>query len=204
MATIQSCESHQLGFTSSIAQLLMRPIYFCGGVASYITGRLADKFKWRFPFIAGPSLAIYHRASCAILAHNEGQREFRRLYISIILAQSGTYPLLPCISAWTGYNLAPSWRRSIGLAWTLAAGNIGSLIGTNIFLDHEASRYATGYDVSLGIICLGVATTLALELSLKARYKSKETVDRDEVRQRYTDEQLHKLRDKSPLFNHML
>ncbi|KAK7179064.1 uncharacterized protein CC84DRAFT_1165423 [Paraphaeosphaeria sporulosa] len=34
----------------------------------------------------------------------------------------------------------PSWKRSIGLKWTLAAGNIGSLIGTNILPIKESPR----------------------------------------------------------------
>jgi hypothetical protein len=120
------------------------------------------------------------------------------------LAQIGTYPLLPCISAWTGNNLAPSWKRSIGLAWTLAAGNIGSLVGTNIFLDKEAPRYQTGYGVSLGFICMGLATACTLEFVLKARNKQKEGFSEDEVRENFTDAQLDKLGDKSPLFRYML
>lgn len=194
----------QLGFTSSTAQLLTIPPYFCGGVAAYVTGRMADKFKWRFPFIAGPLTLLTIALAVLFSLATKVKENVGVLYFSIILAQIGTYPLLPCISAWTGNNLAPSWKRSIGLAWTLAAGNIGSLVGTNIFLDREAPRYSTGYGVSLGFICLGLATALALELTLKARNKSKETVSEDEVRQQYTDEQLDKLGDKSPLFKYML
>ena len=48
----------QLGFTSSTAQLLTIPPYFCGGIAAYITGRMSDHFKWRFPFIAGPLVLL--------------------------------------------------------------------------------------------------------------------------------------------------
>lgn len=86
----------------------------------------------------------------------------------------------------------------------MTAGNIGSLAGTNIFLDEEASRYQTGYGVSLGFICLGLATAVGLEVVLKARNKQKKAFDEDEVRASYTDEQLHKLGDKSPLFKYML
>lgn len=35
----------QLGFTSSIAQLLTIPPYFCGGMAAWISGRMAYRFK---------------------------------------------------------------------------------------------------------------------------------------------------------------
>jgi MFS family permease len=194
----------QLGFKSSTAQLLTIPPYFCGGVAAYITGRMSDHFKWRFPFIAGPLVLLTIALAVLFSLATEIKDHVGALYFAIILAQVGTYPLLPCISAWTGNNLAPSWKRSIGLAWTLAAGNIGSLIGTNIFLDREAPRYATGYGVSLGMICLGLATAVALELVLKIKNAKKAAYREEEVRAQYTDEQLDKLGDKSPLFLYML
>jgi MFS family permease len=194
----------QLGFTSSTAQLLTIPPYFCGGVAAWITGRMADRFKWRFPFVAGPLVLLTVALAVLFGLATRVKQNVGPLYFAVVLAQIGTYPLLPCISAWTGNNLAPSWKRSIGLAWTLAAGNFGSLIGTNIFLDSEAPRYQTGYGVALGFICLGLLTSLGLEFTLKVKNKKKETVSEEEVRERYTDEQLDKLGDKSPLFKYML
>jgi hypothetical protein len=77
-------------------------------------------------------------------------------------------------------------------------------VGTNIFLDKEALRYQTGHGVSLGFICLGLATACVLEFVLKARNKQKEGFSEEDVRQSYTDEQLDKLGDKSPLFGYML
>jgi sugar phosphate permease len=193
-----------LGFTSSNAQLLTIPPYFCGAIAAYVCGRLADRFKWRFPFIVGPltlstiSLAVLFGLATKVKSH------VGALYFAIILAQIGTYPLLPCISAWTGNNLAPSWKRSIGLAMTLAGGNIGSLIGTNIFLGKEAPRYETGYGTTLAFVCLGLVVSLVLELSLKMVNRRKQQVSEEEIRQQYTDEQLDKMGDKSPLFQYML
>jgi sugar phosphate permease len=194
----------QLGFTSSTAQLLTIPPYFCGGIAAWVTGRMADRFKWRFPFIAGPLIVLTVALAVLFSLATRVKENVGALYFSIILAQIGTYPLLPCISAWTGNNLALSWKRSIGLAWTLAAGNIGSLVGTNIFLDKEAPRYQTGYGVSLGFICMGLATACTLEFVLKARNKQNEGFSEDEVRESFTDAQLDKLGDKSPLFRYML
>ncbi|KIW11224.1 hypothetical protein PV08_10524 [Exophiala spinifera] len=193
-----------LGFSSSNAQLLTIPPYFCGALAAWITGRLADRYKWRFPFIAGPM--ILSTISLAVLfgLANKIKSNVGPLYFAIILAQIGTYPLLPCISAWTGNNLAPSWKRSIGLAMTLAGGNIGSVVGTNIFLDKEAPRYETGYGTTLGFICLGLAAAVVLEVSLTMANKRKQRLSEADVRQEFTDEQLDKMGDKSPLFQYML
>lgn len=126
------------------------------------------------------------------------------MYTGVVLAQIGIYPLLPGISAWVGNNLAPSWKRSIGLAWLLAAGNFGSLIGTNIFLDSEAPSYPTGFGVSLGIICLGLVAGCVLESSLWRLNKAKLLKSESEFRAQYTQEQLDAMGEKSPLYQYTL
>lgn len=193
-----------LGFTSSNAQLLTIPPYFCGGMAAWISGRMADRFKWRFPFIAGPLGLLTIALAMLFALASKAKQSVGPLYFAIILAQIGTYPLLPCISAWTGNNLAPSWKRSIGLAWTLAAGNIGSLVGTNIFLAKEAPRYSTGYGTSLGFICLGLLTATVLEICLKIGNGKKEQKQSEPEATQYTDEQLDRMGDQSPFFRYML
>lgn len=116
----------QLGFSTANSQLLTIPPYVCGGISAWLVGRFADKFHWRMPFIVGPmsiltiALAVLFSQSPKV-GHN-----VPAMYVGVVLAQIGIYPLLPGISAWVGNNLAPSWKRSIGLAWLLAAGNVGS------------------------------------------------------------------------------
>ncbi|KAL6352500.1 hypothetical protein LRP88_14267 [Fusarium phalaenopsidis] len=126
------------------------------------------------------------------------------MYTGVVLAQIGIYPLLPGISAWTGNNLAPSWKRSIGLAWLLAAGNLGSIIGTNIFLDREGPRYATGYGTSLGTICLGMATALVMEFFLWRPNKVKAQLSEVDICQKYSQEELDSMGEKSPLHQYTL
>jgi hypothetical protein len=70
-------------------------------------------------------------------------------------------------------------------------------VGTNIFLDKEAPRYKTGYGVSLGFICLDLATVCVLEFVLKARNKQKEGFSEEDVRQSCTDEQPDKLETRA-------
>ncbi|KAK1992160.1 MFS general substrate transporter [Colletotrichum falcatum] len=194
----------QLGFPTATAQLLTIPPYFCGGVAAWVTGRMSDKFTWRMPFIAGPmavlaiALGVLFHYS-ADVAHN-----VPAMYVGVVLAQVGIYPLLPGITAWIGNNLAPSWKRSIGIAWLLAAGNLGSLIGTNIFLDKEGPQYPTGYGTSLGIICLGLISAFSLEFFLWRLNRKKAQLSEADIRQQYSQKQLDRMGEKSPLYQYTL
>ncbi|CCF36649.1 hypothetical protein CH063_01541 [Colletotrichum higginsianum] len=194
----------QLGFPTATAQLLTIPPYFCGGVAAWVTGRMSDKFTWRMPFIAGPMAVL--AIALGLLFHYSADvaNNVPAMYVGVVLAQIGIYPLLPGITAWIGNNLAPSWKRSIGIAWLLAAGNLGSLIGTNIFLDKEGPQYPTGYGTSLGIICLGLIAAFALEFFLWSLNKKKAQLSEAEIRQQYSQEQLDRMGEKSPLYQYTL
>ncbi|KAK1144563.1 hypothetical protein N8T08_005436 [Aspergillus melleus] len=194
----------ELGFSSARAQLLSIPPYVAGGISAWVVGRFSDRFAWRFPFVIGPmsvlltGLAILFSFSSSIATH------VPVMYFAIVLAQIGIYPLLPGISAWTGNNLAPSWKRSIGLAWVLAAGNFGSLIGTNIFLDKEAPVYRSGYATCLAIVVLGMIAAATNEVLLLRSNKQRAGVSEDDVRAQFTQEELDRQGDKSVLYKYTL
>lgn len=116
----------QLGFSTAHSQLLTMPPYVCGGVAAWLVGKFADKFAWRMPFIIGPMSVLIVALAVLFSQSPKVGHNVPAMYVGVMLAQIGIYPLLPGISAWVGNNLAPSWKRSIGLAWLLAAGNVGS------------------------------------------------------------------------------
>ncbi|KAI7336595.1 MFS general substrate transporter [Hortaea werneckii] len=194
----------QLGFSTTQSQLLTIPPYVCGGVSAWLVGRFADKFKWRMPFIVAPLIVVAVALGILLGLSSNIAGSVGPIYFAIVLAQIGIYSLLPGITAWTGNNLGTSWKRSLGLAWQLAAGNIGSIIGTNIFLDNEAPSYPTGYGVSFGIICLGLLSALALEFNLWRLNKAKSKISESEVRDKYSAFELDRMGEKSPLFKYTL
>lgn len=117
---------NKLGFEAQTAQILTIPPYFCGAMSSWVSGRLADRFTWRFPFVVAPMIVMLISFVLLFVLSANIEAYKGEMYFAIILAQVGIYPLLPGISAWTGNNLPQSWKRSIGIAWLLAAGNTGS------------------------------------------------------------------------------
>ncbi|RMJ03316.1 hypothetical protein CDV36_015157 [Fusarium kuroshium] len=194
----------QLGFSTAQSQLLTMPPYVCGGISAWLTGRFSDRFSWRMPFIVGPMSVLLVALSVLFKYSANVADSVPAMYTGVVLAQIGIYPLLPGISAWTGNNLAPSWKRSIGLAWLLAAGNLGSIIGTNIFLDKEGPKYPTGYGTSLAIICLGMSTALIMEFFLWRSNKAKAQLSEVDIRQKYSQEELDSMGEKSPLYQYTL
>lgn len=61
-----------------------------------------------------------------------------------------------------------------------------------------------GFGASLGFAAAGVVAALTLEAMLWSVNKKNEKFTEDEVRAMYTEEELEKMGDKSPLFKYTL
>ena len=114
------------------------------------------------------------------------------------------YPILPGVNAWNVANCPNPTKRAISIGFLVCVGNIGGLIGSYIYMDKEAPTYPTGYGTSFAFASAGIVAAVTLELALKRLNSKKALLDEDEVHQRYTDEQLDDLGEKSPLFKYAL
>ena len=119
-----------MGYRSSEAQLLTIPPYFLGAVAAYLGGRFADRARRRYPFIVGPLCIVIVSMCIVIPLAPRITRYVGPGYFAICLAHLGFYPLGPCINTWTTNSLAGPAKRAMGMAFMLAMGNSGSIIGS--------------------------------------------------------------------------
>lgn len=92
----------------------------------------------------------------------------------------------------------------MGIAFMIAVGNLGGLPGSFIFLSKESPRYPTGFGTSLAFAAAGIVSALLLEFFYWSHNKKYEHTTEEEIREKYTDEQLDKLGNKSPLFKYSL
>jgi MFS family permease len=194
-----------MGFQNTAAQLLTVPAYVAGALSAVFFARLSDKYYWRFPFVAAPLALI--AIGYSIIMSFKGDLSGSHIgpgYFAIVLTTMGIYPVQPAGSSWAANNLAPSNRRAIGVAFNICIGNIGGVVGSYMYLDREAPTYWTGYGLSLAFGASGLIVSCLLELSYKWGNARKAKIDEDDVRATYTDAELMKLGDKSPLFKYTL
>ncbi|KXH68291.1 major facilitator superfamily transporter [Colletotrichum salicis] len=114
------------------------------------------------------------------------------------------YPILPGVNAWNVANTPSPEKRAISIGFLVCVGNIGGLIGSYIYLDKEAPTYPTGSGTSFGFASAGIIAVIALEFLLKRLNDKKALQTEDEVRERYTEEELGRMGEKSPLFRYAL
>lgn len=126
------------------------------------------------------------------------------LVLLIRMQQNSLYPILPGVQAWNIANSAGSIKRSVSIAYLICMGNAGGLIGSYIFIDKEAPSYPTGYGTSLAFATAGIIAALLLEFFLRMSNERNSRMTEEEVREKYSDEELERLGDRSPLFRYQL
>lgn len=114
------------------------------------------------------------------------------------------YPILPGVNAWNVANTPDPAKRSINIGLLVCIGNIGGLIGSYIYLESEKPEYPTGYGTSLGFAVAGIIAGTLLEVLLKRGNAKKAKLTEEGIRARYSDEDLDRMGEKSPLFKYAL
>lgn len=193
-----------MGFTSTRAQLLTAPPYACGAIAAVVSAYFADRLTWRMPFIVGAQSLLVIAYSVLFVKAEYIADNIPVCYFCVFLACIGVYPILPGCNAWTINNLAGAEKRAAGIGWMIAMGNLGGLPGSYIFLERESPRYPTGFGSSLAFAAAGIVAALILEFMYWSHNRKYEGLTGEEVSAKYTDAQLEKMGNKSPLFKYAL
>lgn len=127
-----------------------------------------------------------------------------------------TYTFLFCIPlgvsapqvaliSWIGNNLAPSWKRAVGMALLISVGNLGGTVGSNIFLEAQKPQYWLGYGFGLGICVAAIGATMVLRVAYEKLNRDKDSEGSEaEVRAKYSNKELLLMGDKSPLFRYIV
>lgn len=163
---------------------------------------MADKYQKRWPFIVGPfTVAVLGLIG---LISVPKPRYPGLTYAFLFTIPGGVYPPLICILAWVGNNLAPSWKRAVGMALLISIGNLGGAIGSNIFIAEQAPFYWLGYGFAIGMITIAIISTFVLRWAYMRENKRRDKLDEAEIRATYTEEQLLLMGDKSPMYRYVI
>ena len=193
-----------MGYSSANAQLLSMPPYFAGAISAFLFGLLADKLRWRMPIIVtGQTLTIIAFAILFSLAEKI-KENIAVCYFAVVLACIGVYPIIPGTNAWTANNLAGARKQGMGIAFMTCGGNLGGIVGSFIYLEREKPKYPTGFGSSFAFAAAGVVASVILELRFKYVNNRNAKISREEIHEKYTDEELQRMGDRSPLFRYML
>ncbi|KAF2139355.1 uncharacterized protein K452DRAFT_275577 [Aplosporella prunicola CBS 121167] len=171
-----------LGYTAASAQLLSVPPYAIATLLTLGLAALSERLHRRVPFIlaslllaaVGYSVLLAH-AKSADPTHNPG-----RAYAGACLAAAGIYPATALGLGWPAMNVGGPTKRATATALQISVGNIGAVIGTQLYRPSTAPGYALGHAVALGYVLAGIGVVSGLWWVLVRENGRRETLLRGE------------------------
>lgn len=143
-----------LGYTAAQAQLLTVPPYAIAFVVTIVFAVLSERFEQRGPFIVlGSSIAIIGYI-ILITDHRAGVS-----YVGTIFAAAGIYPAVALTLAWPANNVSGQTKRAVAGGMQISIGNLGAVLGTQLYRTETAPRYYLGHSFALGYLVANVIVT---------------------------------------------
>ena len=164
-----------LGYTSAQAQLLTVPPYSVATVLTLIVAVASEKTKIRAPFIMGTSsLAII---GYIVLLTNTKPGV---AYFGTILAAAGIYPSVAIVLSWPANNVSGQTKRATANALQISIGNLGAVLGTQLYRSTDGPRFFVGHSFALGYLCANVLVVGALWTVLRRENARRDRGERND------------------------
>lgn len=71
----------------------------------------------------------------------------------MFLIAGGIFGYLSLCLTWITNNVAPDYKRSVGLPLFIGLGNIGGIVSSNIYPSSDAPRYRMGLSSKVSQVC---------------------------------------------------
>lgn len=185
-----------LGYTSAQAQLMTIPPYAVATVLTVIISVVSYKTQRKAPFIVCTStLAIlgYIILLSTPIPHKPGVA-----YFGTIVAAAGIYPSTALVLSWPCENVSGQTKRAVANALQISIGNLGAVIGTQLYRPKWSPRYYVGHGCALAWLVGNVVVVSTLWYILSRENKKRDAGERSDRLVGLTEEQQRQLGDDHP------
>ncbi|KAL9612470.1 MAG: hypothetical protein Q9167_002942 [Letrouitia subvulpina] len=93
-------------------------------------------------------------------------------YAGTILAAAGIYPSVAIVLAWPANNVSGQTKRATANAMQISIGNLGAVLGTQLYREHDGPRFFVGHGFALGYMLANMVVVSVLWLVLSREGKS--------------------------------
>ncbi|KAL7892009.1 MFS general substrate transporter [Trichoderma sp. SZMC 28014] len=157
-----------LGYTAAKAQLLTIPPYALAFVTTVGVAIASEKLGKRALFMAGSSItaAIGY---IILLANADPVSRPGLSYAGTFFAAAGIYPATALVLSWPAINVSGQTKRAIANAMQISIGNLGAVMGTQLYRSNDGPRFVVGHSVALAYLCANVIVVSYTGWRLKAQ-----------------------------------
>jgi MFS family permease len=119
---------------------------------------LSERFNRRAPFaLASSTIAII--GYIILIANKSPHTRPGLSYAGTFFAAAGIYPSTALALAWPANNVSGQTKRAVANAMQISIGNLGAVLGTQLYRPASSPRYLLGHGFALGYLCANLVVT---------------------------------------------
>ncbi|KAK0554230.1 hypothetical protein OC846_000939 [Tilletia horrida] len=157
------------------SQLLTIPPYALAFIVVASVAHTSFVFKVRGPFIIASGFVAIIGYIVLITSPTVGGK-----YAALFLIVPGVYAANALLLSWPAENVSGQTKRAVALALQITIGNVGSIVGTQLYRLPLGSLKNLHYNVSHGF-AIGYVTAGIVITSLLSYFLRRENIRRDEL-----------------------
>ncbi|KAI8653872.1 MFS domain-containing protein [Fusarium sp. Ph1] len=164
-----------LGYKAAVAQLLTIPPYALAFLTTLGVAIVSEKLGQRALFIAGSSV-VAAIGYIILLANTNPTARPGVSYLGTFFAAAGIYPATALVLSWPAINVSGQTKRAIANAMQISIGNLGAVLGTQLYRANDGPRFIVGHSMALGYLVANVIVVTFLGWRLKKQNESRAAV----------------------------
>lgn len=150
------------------------PPYAVAFILTITVAVLSERTRRRAPFVMGSTALACIGYIILLTDHRPGVS-----YVGTIFAAAGIYPAVAIVLSWPANNVSGQTKRAIANAMQISIGNLGAVLGTQLYRTETSPRYYLGHGFALGYLIANIIVAGILWQVLR-----RENIRKAEVRER--------------------
>lgn len=155
-----------MGYTAAVAQLLTIPPYALAFFTTLGAAIFSEKLGKRALFIGGSAL-VAAIGYIILLANTDPVARPGVSYLGTFFAAAGIYPATALVLSWPAINVSGQTKRAIANAMQISIGNLGAVLGTQLYRSDDGPRFVVGHSMALAYLVANAVVVSVLGWRLK-------------------------------------
>ena len=164
----------ELGYSAAQAQLLSVPPYAVAFIMTVSVAIASEKLRIRAPFIMGSAFFAIIGYILLLSDHRPGVS-----YVGTIFAAGGIYPATAIVLSWPANNVSGQTKRCTATAMQISIGNLGAVLGTQLYRGNDGPRFTLGHSFALGYLCANIIVVGLLWVLLRRENTRRDNGERN-------------------------
>lgn len=151
------------------------PPYALATILTVIYAIISERIGIRAPFIIASSITAII-GYIILLANSNPTSKPGVSYVGVFFAAAGIYPSVALGLSWPAMNVSGQTKRAAANGLQITIGNLGAVIGTQLYRANDGPRYVVGHSVALAYLVGNIVVVATLWVVLSRINKKRDQI----------------------------